>query len=180
MTATFYGRQKGVVTPDFTLVTSPTRSITSTTRRSGNVHDPTQWIVANRDPMNVRSRRKLGDLTQNIDQFEIEWQRASASMAVLDASTIPHGMSPGNHDESAAGIAAFYDLYFPVSRLSGFPWYGGYLGQEADDPINRQNKNNYELSRRRPRLPRESTSSSTGPILGGVGRQIIKRYPNRA
>src|SRR5207249_4106762 len=74
----------------------------------------------------------------------------------------------------------FYDQYFPVSRFQGFPWYMGYLGKEADDPVNRQNKNNYEFF-----------------SVGGLdflvihieldwpdysvawADKIIKRYPNR-
>ena len=66
-------------------------------------------------------------------------------MAVLDASGIPYGMSPGNHDQNSAGVAAFYDQYFPVTRFVGQPWYGGWLGKDATDPVDRKNKNNYEL-----------------------------------
>ena len=49
---------------------------------------------------------------------------------------------------SSAGVATNYDLYFPVSRMSGYPWYGGYLGQNQfsfTDPVNRQNKNRSSL-----------------------------------
>ena len=42
-------------------------------------------------------------------------------------------------------MANFYDQYFPPGRFIGRPWYFGYLGQEGDDPINRLNKDNYEL-----------------------------------
>ena len=67
-----------------------------------------------------------------------------------------------------------------MSRFQGFPWYGGFLGQDVDDPINRQNKNNYELF-------------SVGALDFLVihieldwpdysvawADKIIKRYPNR-
>ena len=72
-------------------------------------------------------------------------------------------------------------FYYPAIYGGYYdPWYGGYLGQEADDPINRQNKNNYELF-----------------SVGGLdflvihveldwpdysvawADKIIKRYPNR-
>ena len=181
MTATFYGRQKAVVAPDFTLATLPdTQFYSQTTTYWSTFTAQTNWIVANRAPMNIAFVSHLGDVTQDIDQFEAEWQRASTSLSVLDASSIPHGMSPGNHDETAAGVANFYDQYFPVSRFQGYPWYGGYLGQEVDDPVNRQNKNNYELF-----------------SVGGLdflvihieidwpdysvawADKIIKRYPNR-
>ena len=41
--------------------------------------------------------------------------------------------------------ARFFDQYFPPSRYLGNSWYGGYLGQLVSDPVNRLNKNNYEL-----------------------------------
>ena len=146
MTVTFWGHQKSVVAPDFTLVTIPdTQHYVDNTSFPATFTAQTNWIVANRVPLNIAFVSHLGDVTQDIDQFEVEWQRANTSMSVLDASTIPHGMSPGNHDETAAGVANFYDQYFPVSRFQGYPWYIGYLGQEADDPVNRLNKNNYEL-----------------------------------
>ena len=49
---------------------------------------------------------------------------------------------------NSAGVATNYDLTFPVSRFDGYPWYGGYLGQNLfgfTDPIDRQNKDNFEL-----------------------------------
>ena len=181
MTATFQGRQKSSVAPDFTLVTIPdTQHYVDNPTFPQTFTTQTNWIVTNQSPLNIAFVSHLGDVTQNIDQFEIEWQRASSSMAVLDASSIPHGMSPGNHDETAAGVASFYDQYFPVSRFQALPWYIGYLGQEFDDPVNRQNKNNYELF-----------------SVGGLdfliihvefdwpnyavtwADKIIKRYPNR-
>jgi VCBS repeat-containing protein len=89
-------------------------------------------------------------------------------------------MSPGNHDETAGGVANFYDQYFPVSRFQGFPWYMGYLGKEADDPVNRQNKNNYEFF---------SVGSLDFLVIHieldwpdysvAWADKIIKRYPNR-
>ena len=62
--------------------------------------------------------------------------------------SVPYGIAPGNHDMNSSGVSQGYDHYFPVSRMSGYPWYGGYLGQNLfsfTDPINRQNKNNFEL-----------------------------------
>ena len=39
----------------------------------------------------------------HLDQYEVEWQRADASMSVLDVNGVPYGLAPGNHDQSAAG-----------------------------------------------------------------------------
>jgi hypothetical protein len=103
-------------------------------------------------------------------------------MTVLDDNRVPYGVAPGNHDQAADGTANMFDKYFPVSRFlnTDHPWYMGYLGQETTDPINRENKNNYELF-----------------SVGGLdflvihiemdwpdyavswADKIIKRYPNR-
>ncbi|PYR58404.1 MAG: hypothetical protein DMF91_17310, partial [Acidobacteria bacterium] len=123
MTATFYGRQKSIVAPDFTLATLPDTQYYVDFLTASNPQiftAQTNWIVANQIPLNIAFVSHLGDVTQNIDQYEIEWQRANTSMTVLDQSTIPHGMSPGNHDETAGGVANFYDQYFPVSRFQGY------------------------------------------------------------
>ena len=118
MNVTFYGRQKPTTAPDFTLATLPdTQFYSQTTTFWSTFTAQTNWIVANRAPMNIAFVSHLGDVTQDADQFEAEWQRADTSMGVLDASGIPYGMSPGNHDESGAGVATFYDKYFPVSRF---------------------------------------------------------------
>ena len=183
-TVTFYGRQKANAAPNFTLVTIPdTQHYVDNTSFPASFTAQTNWIVANRPAeLNIAFVSHLGDVVQNIDAAEIEWQRANTSMTVLDTNLVPYGMSPGNHDESAAGVANFYDQYFPVSRFlrPDKPWYIGYLGQEISDPVNRLNKNNYELF-----------------SVGGLdflvihvefdwpnysvawADKIIKRYPNR-
>jgi hypothetical protein len=168
MTATFYGRQKPVVAPDFTVATLPdTQFYSQTTTYWPTFTAQTNWIVANQGaPLNIAFVSGLGDVQQDLDTNEAEWQRASSSLAVLDNSTIPHGMEPGNHDQNSAGVAAFYDQYFPVSRFQGFPWYGGFLGKDADDPVNRQNKNNYEFFS----VGRWTSSSSTSRLTGRITR----------
>ena len=40
-------------------------------------------------------------------------EAGDTSLKVLDNAGIPYAMSPGNHDISAAGVAKFYDQYFP-------------------------------------------------------------------
>ena len=67
-------------------------------------------------------------------------------MATLDNDGVPNNLTTGNHDvNTTTGDGAFFDQYFPPSRYTGFSWYGGYLGQLVTDPVNRMNKNNYEL-----------------------------------
>ena len=67
-------------------------------------------------------------------------------MDTLDNNNVPNNLTTGNHDVNTTnGNGTFFDQYFPPSRYTGFSWYGGYLGQLVSDPVNRMNKNNYEL-----------------------------------
>ena len=136
MTATFYGRLKPVIAQYFKVELLPdTQFYSQSTTYWPTFTAQTNWIVANQaPPLSIAFVSGLGDVQQDLDTNEAEWQRASSSLAVLDNSTIPHGMSPGNHDQNSAGVAAFYDQYFPVSRFQGFPWYGGYLGRMPTIP----------------------------------------------
>ena len=147
MTVTFLGRPvQSPTAPDFTLVAIPdTQHYVDDATRAPTFTAQTQWIVDNRAGLNVAFVSHLGDIVEHIDAVPEEWTRANASLSVLENNAMKWGLAPGNHDMSSAGIAANYDLTFPVSRFSGYPWYGGYLGSSAEDPINRENKNNYEL-----------------------------------
>lgn len=181
ISVTFHGRQKSVAAPDFTLVTIPdTQHYVDNTSFPQTFTAQTNWIVANRAPLNIAFVSHLGDVTEHQDDNEIEWQRANTSLTILDAHNIPWSLSPGNHDQTPNGVANLYDVYFPVARFLGRPWYIGYLGQEVDDPIDRKNKNNYELF---------SMGSLDFLIIHiehdwpaysvAWADKIIKRYPNR-
>jgi hypothetical protein len=100
-------------------------------------------------------------------------------MRVLDLNGIPYNVSPGNHDISAAGVANFYDQYFPVARFLSQPSYAGWLGKEIGE-TNRENKDNYELF---------SVGSLDFLVVHlemdvpdyslAWADKILKRYPNR-
>ena len=155
LNVTFFGRAtNGPPAADFTLVAIPdTQHYVDDTNpndadgdRALTFTQQTQWIVSSRPTLNTVFVSHLGDITEHIDAQPAEWTKADASMDVLDLASppVPYGIAPGNHDMSSAGVATNYDLYFPVTRMSGYPWYGGYLGQNQfsfTDPINRQNKN---------------------------------------
>ena len=88
-----------------------------------------QWIAANRGPLNIQFVSHLGDVVDNATAT-VEWQRASAAMAVLDSIT-PLGIAPGNHDLRGNWVATGgtwdkYRQWFPQIRYSAEPWWGGY------------------------------------------------------
>jgi hypothetical protein len=95
----------------------------------------TQWILANRDALNIVFVSHVGDIVQHDDQDETEWQAADAAMSLLDG-VVPYGVLPGNHDMQVGGDAIYYEQYFPSSRFEKYSWWGG----SYDD-----NRYNYQL-----------------------------------
>lgn len=84
----------------------------------------TQWIRDNRDALNIVFVTHVGDIVQNNDKDEAEWQLADSAMSMLDG-VVPYGILPGNHDMAQGGVAKFYEQYFPSSRFEGYNWWGG-------------------------------------------------------
>ncbi len=148
VTTSFFGRPV-VASPgeDFTVVVIPDTQHYVDSANFPTFTRQTEWIRDNVDDLNVVFVSHLGDITENFNTIELEWQRANTSMLVLDDAGVPNNMAPGNHDMSTSGENfSFYDQYFPPSRynMPSKPWYGGWLGEEAGQ-TQRLNKDNYEL-----------------------------------
>jgi Calcineurin-like phosphoesterase len=80
----------------------------------------TRWIAAEKSKSNVAFVIHEGDLVDS--DAAVQWQRASASMSLLDG-LVPYVISAGNHDYDYAsgwisGRSTMIDAYFPVSRFS--------------------------------------------------------------
>ena len=95
----------------------------------------TQWIVDYKVPLNIRFVTHEGNIVNNDDQREIEWQRADEAMSLLDG-VVPYGFLPGNRDMQPDGTADFYQEYFPATRYESYDWWGGSFSA---------NKNNYQF-----------------------------------
>jgi parallel beta-helix repeat protein len=95
----------------------------------------TQWIVDNKEALNIVFVTQLGDLVDEPDNLT-QWENANKSMSKLDDS-VPWGVLPGNHDMFEGNLTN-YDMYFGYARFSGKNWYGGTYA--AGD-----NANSYEL-----------------------------------
>lgn len=99
----------------------------------------TDWIVANKEKLNIMFVSQLGDIVNDGGQIPREWEVASRCMGKLDGK-VPYGIIPGNHDietphEKETGFAT-YTKNFPPSRFSSYPWYKGNF---------EDNVNNYEI-----------------------------------
>ena len=151
MDVSFYGRPAagGPPAPDFTVVAIPdTQHYVDSSAREVLYRRQTEWIVASRAALNTRFVTHLGDIVEHNDASEQEWIYADAAMDILDTNGVPNNLAPGNHDLNSAGVADFYDQYFPPSRYDTNAWYGSYLGDPDDVPAettDRLNKDNYEL-----------------------------------
>jgi len=152
-TVTFYGRKTVPSTPgkDFTLVTLPDTQYYSENTggdRFQQFLDQTNWIVNQRNTMNIAFVSHMGDIVDDGDSIPEEWVNANQAMAVLEnhattlrAYGIPFGAAPGNHDQSVNGDpsspSAYYNQYFGYTRYEGRPYWGGHYGDNND--------NNYQL-----------------------------------
>ncbi len=90
----------------------------------------TQWISSQLASLDIRFVSHYGDVVQHGDDLE-EWDNAEAALSVLDATGVPWGVVPGNHDVTPAGISGspyipqFFRDRFGPQRWAGRPWYLG-------------------------------------------------------
>ena len=153
LTVTYYGRP--YATPaqgaDFTVIAIPDTQHYTDNGGANSAHfaAQTQWIVDNKDALNIKFVSGLGDIVQNGSAFDSEWLIASAAYATIEnpvTTNLPFGISyglvVGNHDQTPIGggntaSTAKFNEYFGISRFAGRDYYGGHYGTDND--------NNWEL-----------------------------------
>ena len=90
----------------------------------------TNWVVAQRNELDIRFVSHYGDIVNNADQV-FQWENADTSMRILDDSGLPYGVCPGNHDITPSGgsgqpfIPQEYLARFGPSRFAGDSFYRG-------------------------------------------------------
>ena len=140
LTVTFYGKEIIAGSP-FTLIGLPD------TQHYSEVYPniflgQTQWIVANKNALNIPFVTHYGDCVQNGDSFESEWQNADAAFNELETVMLPDGIpfavNVGNHDQSPEGdpdgnSTTLYNQYFGIARFQGRAYYGGHYGSNNDN-----------------------------------------------
>lgn len=153
LTVTYYGRAPSTNVPgaDFTIIAMPdTQHYTDNGgANAAQFAAQTQWIVDNKDALNIRFVSGLGDIVQNGNAFDSEWLIASNAYATIEnpfttnlLDGIPYGLVVGNHDQTPIGggntaSTAKFNQYFGISRFAGRQYYGGHYGSDND--------NNFEL-----------------------------------
>lgn len=94
-----------------------------------------QWIVDNKDALNIVFVAHEGDIVEDRDQ-EYQWLNAEAAMRLLEDPVttglpdgIPWGVLPGNHDQPTT----LYNKYFGVNRFQGRSYYSGHYPPGSND-----------------------------------------------
>lgn len=77
-----------------------------------------------------------GDIV-NIADTDSQWNVADAAVNILDASGVPYGLLPGDHDVGTNPYY-YYNEYFPASRFAVQPSYGA-------GPSGYENQDHYDL-----------------------------------
>ena len=105
------------------------------------IYKQMDWIVENKDPLNIQYVIQLGDLTNNNKEYA--WEVADKSFKILENKGIPYSIVYGDNDMKNPG-KNYYDgkrhteylhKYFPVSRFDkpGSWWSGGFFDQGKID-----------------------------------------------
>ena len=104
----------------------------------------TEWIVQNRESLNIVFVTHLGDLVARGDGNEAEWVAAEQSMGLLEdpvstgmSEGIPYGIALGNHDQSRGSDGEWttteYNRRFGTDRFRHRSYYGGHYGDDNDN-----------------------------------------------
>ena len=116
----------------FTIVALPdTQNYVNSSSNAPLFTQQTQWIadeVAGDNSRNIQFVTHLGDVVSTGSNLT-QWDRADASLSVLDNAGIPYGILPGNHDydntgDKSTGTDNYLD-YFGPARFTDESWYGG-------------------------------------------------------
>jgi len=95
----------------------------------------TQWIVDNKDELNIIYVTHEGDIVQDY-MAESQWEDAKEAMSLLEdplTTGLPDGINysvlPGNHDLPST----LYNEYFGVSNFEDKDYYGGHYSTTNDN-----------------------------------------------
>jgi hypothetical protein len=105
------------------------------------IYKQMNWIVENKNPLNIQYVIQLGDLTNNNKEYA--WKVADESFKILENKGIPYSIVYGDNDMKNPN-KNYYDgkrhteylhKYFPVSRFENQSswWKGGFFDPEKID-----------------------------------------------
>lgn len=117
---------------DFTVVALPDTQFYTTTN-AAIFQAQADWIVANREKLNIVYVTHLGDIVNDGDTQPYQWDAATNALyRLLDPARtglpggIPLGVIPGNHDHP--GGTKLFNQFFGLGTFTNRWWYGGNYG----------------------------------------------------
>jgi hypothetical protein len=124
---TFYGREKG--TDFWTLIVLPDTQYYTVDSEwpKGIFLNQMQWIVNNREALNIQMVLSAGDLVED-GRIAAHWERANEAISMIIDADIPYMPTPGDHDHEGQkeyGALTLFSETFPETRFSDDPWWGG-------------------------------------------------------
>lgn len=100
---------------------NPDQSVDGDYQYQLDIHN---WLVANRERMNIQYLFHNGDIIDDEHQ-ENEWVNADNAYKILDENNLPYGVLAGNHDVGhLSGDYKSFSKYFGEARYNQNPWYG--------------------------------------------------------
>ena len=146
LTVRFYGKE-AVQDNTFTLIGLPDTQYYSKSFPQ-IFNSQTQWIVDQKNNLNIVYVAHVGDLVQNADNTG-EWENADHSMSLLEdpdspSYGIPYGTAIGNHDIDN-GSTTMYNNYFGVSRFLGRSYYQDHYGENNNNHCDFFNANGMDF-----------------------------------
>jgi len=179
---TFYGRATSAAgASNFTLVALPDTQFYSANMNGATINTfvaQTAWVVSNRIARNIAYVAHEGDVVQDNDTYQWEWQNATNAMFRLEdpAATglpngIPYGICPGNHDQPGV----FYNQYFGTNHFAGRSYYGGNYDANNNNHYSFFSANGYDFIV----VDLEYNAAALDAGLLGWANSILQTYANR-
>ena len=104
------------------------------------------WIINNKDILDIRFVGHVGDLVAEWDQDLTEWDFIQDEMGQLGTAGIPYSILPGNHDYAQmTRNNTMLNSYFPLSTFSSMPTYEGSYNNDSDNTYHILNVGGKEL-----------------------------------
>ncbi len=151
VSVTYFGHEAGkpYPGPDFLIPVLPdTQNYAREAAGDGDAnrymwYAQTDWILTNRVRANIAYVAQLGDIVQNGDGSESEWNIATNAMWRLENPNrallregVPYGCCVGNHDQDPNGdpdgTTTHYNNYFGSAHYAGKSYYGGHYSSNGD------------------------------------------------
>ncbi len=143
----FYGRKQAEAAPDYSIVLMPDTQYYTRERHGGTMpmlEAQVAWIIKVAKQQNIACVFHLGDISDQGDVDEVQWQRASSALYKLENPAltglpqgVPYCLAVGNHDQKHpggdGGTANYYNKYFGVPHFEGKSYYGGHYGKDNNN-----------------------------------------------